>query len=53
MAPFLGALAGAFAYDAFMFVGVESVINTPDAAAVAQEQRDVRGKFPQAAEGMV
>jgi aquaglyceroporin related protein len=29
MAPFLGGLAGTLLYDAFLFVGSESIINTP------------------------
>jgi aquaglyceroporin related protein len=56
MAPFLGALAGGLAYDAFMFVGAESIVNTPDASARFFEQARktaVKTKHPQTAGDVV
>lgn len=35
LAPFAGALLGALIYDAFLFLGEESIINTPNTAAKA------------------
>ncbi|KIJ47799.1 hypothetical protein M422DRAFT_45555 [Sphaerobolus stellatus SS14] len=56
MAPFLGGIAGGLVYDAFLFTGPESVVNTPDAMARAhhlRQQGAVRDGFPQASDNVV
>jgi len=56
MAPFLGALFGALVYDSFLFVGGESIINSPNAEARAHHlraERAARDCYPQGIEDVV
>ncbi|GJJ08906.1 hypothetical protein Clacol_003126 [Clathrus columnatus] len=53
IAPFCGAIVGAFVYDIFLFVGGDSVVNSPNAVARAHHQRAAnaaRPGFPNAIE---
>ncbi|KIJ47800.1 hypothetical protein M422DRAFT_28598 [Sphaerobolus stellatus SS14] len=53
IAPFLGALFGSLVYDTFLFIGGDSIINSPNAEARAHHERAARatrGNFAQATE---
>ncbi|KAF8470352.1 aquaporin [Gautieria morchelliformis] len=39
LGPFAGALAGALVYDAFIYVGPDSILNRPSATALAHQKR--------------
>jgi len=49
LAPFSGAIIGSFLYDSFLFVGSESIMNRPNTAARAHNEkahRSARDKIP-------
>jgi len=53
LAPFLGGLVGALVYDTFLFVGNDSIINTPNSEAKAHHERALKAAVMDYPEKMI